>query len=167
MKKLIIALSLLTFSYVSQAQKVGIFNSTEVMKDLPEIQQLDTALNIYLKTLQAGFTYLKDEYEEKSAKLKDTSSMSDIKKNLLKEDVANLVQKLNSYQNDASNKLQEKRAELLEPFTKKLKGVVREIAKVKKLDIVIDEVSTPIYYGTGECYITDLVKAELKKVSTK
>jgi outer membrane protein len=163
MKKLLVIVSLLTIgSYATQAQKIGYFNSAEVLKDNKEIKKVDTSLNTYLETLKVGFTYLQDEYNEKSLKLKDSLKLPDVKKKLLTEDVASLGQKLNSYQNDATQKLTQKMNELLAPTAKKLNDIVESLAKENKYDLIIDIANTPVFYINKTNDLTKVIIERLK-----
>lgn len=163
MKKLLIIGSLLIVGFISHAQKIGYFNSAEVLKDNSDIKKADTALNTYLETLKAGYTYLQDEYTEKTDKLKDSAKLTDLKRKLLQEDVAMLAQRLTSYQNDATQRLTQKRNELLAPTSKKLNNVVEAIAKENKYDAIFDVSSTSIFYINKANDLTALIKKKFKE----
>lgn len=162
MKKIALIISALTLAYCVQAQKIGYFNSTDVLKDNPSVKKIDSSVNTYLETLKVGYTYLQDEYNDKINKLKDTAIMIDAKKSLLIEDVTSLKQKLNSYQNDATQKLTQKRNELYGPITKKVTEIVNELAKDGKYDFIFDVNSTAIFYVNKSNDLTEIIKKKLK-----
>ena len=145
-----------------QAQKVAYFNSTALLTDLPSIKHVDSALVSFADALKGEYAYLQDEYKTKSEKLKDTTSMSEVKKTLLKQDVEGLINKLNSFQNTATQQMTNKRNELLAPINKKVYAIVEEIAKENKYDVVLDITSTPIYYAPKSFDITELIKKKIK-----
>ena len=146
----------------TRAQKVGYFNSTVLLTDLPSIKHIDSVLNTFGESLKGEYAYLQDEYKSKFEKLKDTASMTEVKKTLLKQDVEGLVNRINSFQNTATQQLTNKRNELLSPINKQVYAIVEEIAKENKYDVVLDVSSTPIYYGPKSSDITELIRKRMK-----
>lgn len=162
MCKLLISISLSCFSLFANAQKIGYFNSTEVLKDQSSIKKADSNVNAYLEVLKTGYSYIQDEYKEKSEKLKDTSSMNEVKKTMLKQDIEVLVQKLSNYQNDATQKLTSRRNELYMPINKKLTDIVETLAKENKYDAIFDIAATTIFYVNKSNDLTIEIKKRFK-----
>lgn len=161
-KAVVVVILLIAFSNSANSQKIAYFSSAEVLKDYAPLKKIDTAANEFVKTLQAGYSYLKDEYEDKLGKLKDSAKMAPTKLQLLKEDVTNLAQKINNYQNDANNQLTEKKKELLAPIIKKINDEVEKYAKEQKCDFVVDISSTPLFFADKKYDISNIIKGKLK-----
>lgn len=162
MRKLSIVFSLSCFSFLANAQKIGYFNSAEVLKDHPSIKKADSNVNAYIEVLKTGYSYLQDEYKEKSEKLKDSSSLNEVKKTMLKQDIVALEGKLNNYQNDATQKLTSRRNELYLPINKKLTNIVEVMAKENKYDAIFDISTTSIFYVNKFNDLTNDIKKKFK-----
>jgi outer membrane protein len=160
-KAIVLLLGFLAIGYFTQAQKIGYFNSNEVLKNNAEVKKIDSQVNAYLEVLKAGYTVLQDEVTEKTAKLKDTT-LTPAKKSVLNDDITSLTQRINSYQSDATQKLTQRRNELFNPLSKKLYEIVSTLALEGKYNTIFDIASTTLYYSDKSGDLTDKIKAKLK-----
>lgn len=72
------------------------------------------------------------------------------------------IEELQNYQQEAAEALANKRKELEDEINLKIKKVIKDIAKNKKIDLVIDK--DVIVYGENFLDITDEVVKEIKEV---
>lgn len=163
MKLKLLSLSIFTFSVTSSyAQKIAFFNANEIVKSNPGAKKIDSSINTFLESLKSEYSYLQDEYKEKIDKLKDTTSMNDVKKNLLKQDIQSLSQNLSNYEASATQRVSQKRNELMAPFSKKVNEVVETLAKEGKFDVIFDISSVPVFYFNKENDLTEKIKNKIK-----
>lgn len=163
MKKVITSLFFIGITISGFSQKIGFFNSGEVLKDYAPIKKIDSTIKDYVKTLDKAYEYLKDEYNTKRKKLQDSAKLDKETISFLKEDLNSLGQRLNDFENEETQKITIKKNELSAPLIKTITDIVTEIAKEKKYDFIFDTSSTPIFYSTKENDISSLIIKRLPK----
>jgi Skp family chaperone for outer membrane proteins len=107
----------------------------------------------------------KNAQEKQQSYMKILSTMSEDAKQKAQAELDQLGQQIQAYQNSKFNsnegELIKTRNELLKPILEKVKNTVTDVAKKKKVDLVLDKNSV-IFTGTAVVDLTDDVKKALK-----
>lgn len=165
MKKVIIASAfMLASSFAFAQQKIGYVNSEELILSMPEAKKADADINTFAKTYQDQLTKLQSELETKykayeaAAKAKTLSeAMRDVKEKELN-DLQNSIQ---TTQQNAEEKIANKRKEALGPITEKADKAIQEVAKEKGYSFILDASAGSIIYATPADNILKDVQAKL------
>ena len=136
MKNLIVALVFgisifgLPGTAVSQTQKIGYISFDELIGSMPEAEKASAELQEYQAALQQqGATYYKELNELDSLFAKDSASMNKATKELKRNDMIALYQKVQGWQQTMQQMLEEKKSALLGPIQKKAVENVKLVAK--------------------------------------
>ena len=136
MKNLIVALVFgisifgLPGTAVSQTQKIGYISFDELIGSMPEAEKASAELQEYQTALQQqGATYYKELNELDSLFAKDSASMNKATKELKRNDMIALYQKVQGWQQTMQQMLEEKKSALLGPIQKKAVENVKLVAK--------------------------------------
>ena len=135
MKKSLILLfaAMLAFSASAFAQKtvkLGHINSSDLMQIMPGKDSAQAAFEAAVKILDGELKAMQDELEKK---LKDyqerKSQMTELIRSTKEQELNDLNQRIQIYQQNAQKKLQEKEAELLQPIIDRAKQAISDVAK--------------------------------------
>jgi outer membrane protein len=166
MKKVIslVALTLIIASGISlkaQTYKFGHIDSQKLMGEMPESQQAQKTLEAeqksirdQLETMQVELNNKLNDYQEKSG------GWSDIIKADKEKEMNSLNQRIQEFQQTASQQLQKKQAELYQPILEKVQNAIKEVAKENKFTYIF-EVQSLLYHSEESIDITGMVKAKL------
>ncbi|MEE0918334.1 MAG: OmpH family outer membrane protein [Bacteroidales bacterium] len=161
----LVALCVLTGSlYAQKSVKLGHFNSSELMKRMPEADSIQTVLKNYateldteLKSMQEEYTRLLQEYEAKKDQLTDL-----LKKNKENE-IRGVMERMEIFQQQASLDIQNKQTELMNGLFEKIKKVVAEVAQENKYSYIFES-NGILWYSEDSEDITPLL---VKKMGLK
>ncbi|MBQ0114652.1 MAG: OmpH family outer membrane protein [Bacteroidales bacterium] len=162
-KKLLLAV-LVAAPLCMNAQKFGVINTLEIFNVMPEKataeSTLKTAAEKYeteLKNLQNAFQKKAQEYET-SDKDDTPQAIKDRHMQELQEE----YQKIQNFNQTASQDLQKQQDQLLAPIQTKLQNAIQAVGAEGGYTFIYD-LSTPsiIYHGTGAEDLTAKVKAKL------
>jgi len=135
MKNLIVAVVFgisifgLTGTAVSQA-KIGFISTEELIGSMPEAEKANTELQEYQTALQQqGASYYKELNELDSLFAKDSATMSKATKELKRNDMIALYQKVQGWQQTMQQMIGEKQQALLGPIQKKAIDNIKLVAK--------------------------------------
>ncbi len=161
MKKLLVAGALmLGFLAASSQNKIGYISTEELINAMPEADQANTALQDYQSSLQQqGNAYLQELNEKDSLFVKDSSKLSPAAKELRRNDLVSLYQKVQNWNQTSQQLLSEKQQTLLAPIRTKALGTIKEVAKENGYTYVFDAAAI-IVSPTGD-NIFPLVKKKL------
>ena len=170
MKNLIVALVFgisifgLTGTAISQAptqtQKVGYISFDELIGSMPEAEKASTELQEYQGALQQqGASYYKELNELDSLFAKDSATMNKATKELKRNDMIALYQKVQGWQQTMQQMLEEKKSALLGPIQKKAIENVKLVAKEAGYAYILEAGSLLVSPPTDD--ILPLVKKKL------
>lgn len=160
--------------------KVGYVDSETILKQLPEAQKVQTALEglqkQYLDTIQTRETDIKSkaetfktQYEDAQGKVESGAIKSDAEMKALQEEIGRMQQEiqtlgegLDAYKQNIQNTLLQKQAELFKPVKDKITKTIEEVAKSMKINFVFDKADGTMIYGDKEFDITFKVLDKLK-----
>jgi outer membrane protein len=126
----------------SKAQgKIGVISLQELIPSMPEYKKADTALADYQNALQQNFDDMRREYFEKDSLLqsKDTLKFTKAQIEIKKREVGELFNRLQNFQQQSQQLMQQKQQELISPITKKATDAVNEVAKENGYTYVLNK----------------------------
>ena len=135
MKNLIVAvvvgISLFGFIGTASSQtKIGYISTEELIGVMPEAEKANTELQEYQAALnQQGQSYLRELNELDSIFAKDSATMSKATKELKRNDMIALYQKVQGWQQTMQQMIGQKQQDLLGPIQKKAIDNIRTVAK--------------------------------------
>jgi outer membrane protein len=157
-----VLLLMLTMSGVS-AQKFAHINSQELLAAMPEsdsaqaaIQKLADNYQTQLEEMQVELNKKYDDY------LNNRDSYTDLIKQTKESEISDLQQRIQQFQEIASQELQNKRTELLRPILDKANAAIKAVAQANNFIYVFDiSAGNPIYFSDQSVDIMQLVKDKL------
>lgn len=165
MKKMITLLALaLSFSAMAEV-KIGVINIQKVITSISEGKSVMKTLEKSFKSKQKeikkeeeAIKKLQADYQKQSSLLSDKAKAN--KEMEIRKKIAQLQQKTMDYQKN----IQKQEKELKQPILEKLKPVIDDVSKNKKLDMTFEVSSSPVVYASSQVDITgDVIKAYDKK----
>ena len=163
MKKLILVsfLAFLSISTIGQ-NKFGYIDSSELLSIMPEKKTAETVLQDFAKSLESQLSAMQGEYQ---ASVQDYQTNEATYTDLVKQDkiaeIQGLEQRIQAFQQNAQNALQQKEQELLEPILSKARTAIEDVAKEGKFTYIFDSSMGSILYAEESENIMALVKKEL------
>lgn len=144
MKKLIVAvvfgISIFGLSGTAFSQsKIGHISTEELIGSMPEAEKANTELQEYQGALQQqGAAYYTELNELDSLFARDSAKMNKATKDLKRNDMIALYQKVQGWQQTMQQKIGEKQQELLGPIQKKALDNIKLVAKENGYAYVIE-----------------------------
>ncbi|HEV2355159.1 MAG TPA: OmpH family outer membrane protein [Puia sp.] len=111
--------------------KIGVISLAELIPNMPEYKKADTAMNDFNNALQQQYQDMVNEYQQQGAELssKDTAKYTSAQLEIKRKDLADLLQKIQGWQQQAQQMQQQKNQELLAPIQKKALEAIQAVAK--------------------------------------
>lgn len=162
MKRIIIAMAaLFCMSAGLNAQKVAFVNTQKVIDTLPQKDSAELKLQQYSMLYETQLADMEQEFNVKKAefdKEAGTPGVSQIRLDLLQNNLQNMYKRLTETEQAMQNDLQLQRSNLLTPILNDVKAAVAEVAKAKGFTSAIDNSSgLVLYMGNAADDITDAV----------
>jgi outer membrane protein len=165
MKKLItlLACGILMSGFVfAQSPKIGYLNSNELLSLMPERAKADTALQKYAKTFSDELEAMQKDLQNKIQTYQSQEkTMTDAIKEVKQKEIQDLQSRMESLQQSAQEKVSEKKQELYSPILDKADKAIKDVAKEKGYDYILDAGQGAILYAKDGDNILPLVKAKL------
>ena len=164
MKKIIL-LTLLSFvTLISIAQnKFGYIDSQELLLLMPERKSAETEVQNFAKSLEAQLASMTAEYQES---VQDYQANESAYTDLVKQDkiaeITGLEQRIQTFQQNAQQSLQEKEQQLLEPILSKARKAIEDVATEGGFTYIFDKSQGSILYEKESENVLPLVKRKLK-----
>ena|SRR5579862_971612 len=166
MKKVIIAAALLfsTLNFVSaQTVKLGHINAADLLQSMPEVKAADSTLQNYQKSLQDQYNSMLAEYKTKTDEYaKDGPGMTDAVKEVKEQEISDLQNRIQTFQQSAQDKLSNKKEEIYTPILKKAQDAIKAVGKANGYAYVFDTSpgGSVVYYEDTDDLLP-LVKKQL------
>lgn len=111
--------------------KIGYISLQELMMSMPEYKKADTAMGDYQNALAQNFDDMRKEYVEQDSLLssKDTAKYTRAQLELKRKNLGELYLKLQGWQQQAQQLMQQKQQDLIAPMQKKAVETVQAVAK--------------------------------------
>jgi len=166
MKKIVLFLACgLLIGNIALAQsalKIGYVNSATLLQAMPEKAKADSDLSKYAKSFQDQIDIMMKEYQTKAqAYQSGEKTMTDAMKEVKAKEIQDLQNRIESTQQSAQEKLQTKKQDLYAPVLDKADKAIKDVAKEKNFDYILDAQGGALLFGKEEYDVTPLVKAKM------
>ena len=163
MKRMILAVGILSMAFVLHAQKFGHVTSELLLQAMPEydsaqleLQELQQHYTLELERIQVEINKKIEEFNQNEA------TMSDLIKEAKASEVQELQMRLQNYNQTAQQDLQQQSMLVIQPVMDKARSAIDEVAKEHGLLYVFDlSQGNPIYTSEESLDMVPLVKAKL------
>jgi outer membrane protein len=147
---------------LAQSHKFGHINSAELLQLMPEIKKADSTLQAYQKQLEEQNQTMLNEYQTKVTDYqKNEATMPDAVKDVKQQEISDLQQRIQQFQQTAQDKFQQKKEELYSPILKKAEDAIKQVAKEHTFSYVFDTSAGSVVYAQESDDIMPLVKKKL------
>ena len=158
---ILIAVAFLSLSTGVFAQtKIGYINTEELIGSMPETETANTQLQEYQSTLQEqGNEYYRELSEKDSTFQADSAKYTQTQKELKRNDLIALYQKVQGWNQTMQQMIQEKSQTLIVPIRSKALDAVKAVAKENGYAYVLEEAA--VLSGPANDNILPLVRKKL------
>lgn len=162
LKICLVAVLVISAGMVSaQTLKFAHIDSQALIEAMPETAAARKSIEEQTAGLEKQLADLQKEFQTKLADYtQKADSLTDLVRQAKEEDLQNLQQRIQTFNNNASQKLQQKQAELMQPIFDKAKGTIEEVAKTQGVIYVFDTQNV-LYKSTASIDLLPLVKTKL------
>ncbi len=161
-KHLLLAAFLVIACGTAQAQKFGHIDSGALLELMPEVKSADSILAVYQKSLEDSYNNMITEYQTKLADFqKKEKTMQEFDKELKQQELLDLQNRIQTFQDGAQDKLQAKKQEVYSPILKKAEDAVKTVAKENGYSYIFDTSVGGVIYAQDSDNIMPLVKKKL------
>ena len=146
----------------SNAQgKTAIVSISEVIEVMPETKKADSTLSQYKTQLEQQFEAYKTEYTEQAAFLnsKDTAKYTPPQLRFKRESLAQLLGRIQGYDQEAGALFNQRRTALFVPIQKKAEDAIQQVSKENGYAFVFEKEGLHVYPPSAD--ILPLVKKKL------
>jgi outer membrane protein len=146
----------------AQSFKTGHINRDDIIMALPDYDTAMKQYNAFGQELTNALELMQVEYNNKLDQyVKDSKTLTDLVKANKEQELADMQNRINNFQQQAQVQLQEKQAELLTPIIEKVTTAINNVAKEGGY-VYIYDVRTLVYVDTVKSTdIAPLVKSKL------
>ena len=152
-------------SAMAQNIKFGHINSDELIQSLPEFDSASVKLEKYRKELINALDLMTVEMNNKSETYnKESKNYTDIVKQTKEQELVDMNKRIQEFQNNAQQQLQQKQAELFQPIMGKVDKAIKEVGKENGFVYIfsIGQGSSLLFFDeTKSTNIMPLAKAKL------
>lgn len=149
----------------AQTLKFGHIDLQALVQVMPERTAAETEFNTFQSELEEILGEMQKDYQGKLAEFEALGTdASEIKKNAKIAEIQDVQQRIQNYQQSASQQVQQKQAELLQPVFDKAETAIEEVAKEQGLIYVFDSGAgnrTILYKSNQSVDVLPLVKTKL------
>ena len=149
----------------AQTPKFGHIDLQALVQVMPERTAAETEFNVFQGELEEILGEMQKDYTAKLAEFEALGAdASEIKRNAKVAEIQDIQQRMQNYQQTASQQVQQKQAELLQPVFDKAEKAIEEVAKEKGLLYVFDSGAgnrTILYKSNQSLDVLPLAKAKL------
>ncbi|WP_419701257.1 OmpH family outer membrane protein [Mucilaginibacter sp. NFX135] len=144
MKKLfkvaLVAVGMLFAGNFANAQtKIGHINFNKLIDMMPETKTIQTTMEAYQKTFIDQLTTMNNELTTKGNDFqKNQATMTDAVRSAKGTEIQDIQKRMQDYQNDARQKVEQKQQELTKPLIDKATTAITAVAKEKGYAYVLD-----------------------------
>lgn len=151
-------------SAMAQSFKFGHINSEELITAMPEFDSANVKLEAYRKELINYLELMSVELNNKSdAYNKELKNLTDLVKQTKEQELIDLNRKIQEFQTNAQEKLQQKQVELFQPVYAKVDKAIKDVGKENGFLYVFDISKGSLLYfdETKSTNVMALAKAKL------
>lgn len=162
MKK-IIAIIIVAFAFTAHAQqKIGHINTADLLKKLPAVDTAQAKLQRFAQQLQNQSEALINEYQTKLEYYQaHVNEMTETVKKDKELELQQLENRIKKFQEDAQDEVEKKQKELLGPIMDNVQGLIKDVAKERGYDYILDTSSGVVLYFKDSDDISSFVEKKL------
>lgn len=151
-----------TTAFAQKTIKFGHINSTDLMQIMPGKDSAQTAFQAEVTELEGALTAMQEELQKKYSDYQERrDQMTELIRNTKEQELNDLSQRIQTYQQNAQQKLEEKQKELLQPIIDRAKQAIADVAKENGYSYVFDSSAGALLYQPESDDIMPLVKKKL------
>jgi outer membrane protein len=163
---LMIVVALVGQSATAQSFKFGHINSDELIQSMPEYDSATVKLEKFRKELVNALELMQVEWNNKSDSYqKESKNLSDIVKQTKEQELMDIQKRIQDFQTNAQQQLQNKQAELFQPIVGKVDKAIKDVGKENGFLYVFDisaSKATLLYFDEAKSInVMPLVKTKL------
>jgi outer membrane protein len=157
----LLAASLHSAAQTTSSSKLGCISFNELLTAMPEFKKADTLLEAYRVTLEQQFDAMKTEYNDQLSKLSgpDTVKFTKPQLDLKKQNLSELIARIQGFDQQAGVLLNQKRSSLLEPIQKRAEAAIQAVSRDNGYAFVFEKDNLHFYPPSTD--ILPLVKKKL------
>ncbi len=159
----LVLLCALPFSLMAQEVKLGHVNSQEILTAMPERVTIEKTIKDLQDQWEKEMTKMREEYYAKMKEFQDKqATMPESIKQARQSEIAELEQRITTFQQTASTDLGKKQQELFTPVIDKVKKAINEVGSENGYLYLFDLSTQSIIYQSPKSNdVTPLVKKKL------
>ncbi|MBQ6955841.1 MAG: OmpH family outer membrane protein [Bacteroidales bacterium] len=151
-----------TTAFAQKNIKLGHINSSELMQIMPGKDSAQAAFQAEVTLLEGELTAMQEELQKKYNDYQERKAqMTELIRNTKEQELNDLNQRIQTYQQNAQQKLQEKEKELLQPIIDRAKEAIAAVAKENGYSYIFDTSAGTLLYQQDSDDILELVKKKL------
>jgi outer membrane protein len=165
MFKKIVLFALIVLPIGAFAQdKIAYFNPAEIYAIMPEVKQMQDSLQKVQTEVQAELQIMKDEYNKKyQAFMNESEGLIESIKIRRMNEISDLEQRAQLFQEDASQRLMQTQQSLAEPIQKKVHDALQAVGAANNFLYILDaSLNIAPYISPNAIDATPLVQKQLK-----
>jgi len=148
--------------HAQSSTKFGHINSLELLSFMPGVKAADAQLEEFAKKLEEKNTAYMQEYQTKIKQYQENEAeMMDAIKEVKLGEIADLEERITTFQKSAEEQLAAKREELIGPLLEQAQKAIEEVAKENGYSYVFDTSAGSVLYAEESDNIMPLVKKKL------
>ena len=123
----------------AQNFKFGYINKDELLKAMPDYDSANIKLENLRKVLVSQLALMQDEFNNKTTAFNNGSnSLSDVLRKNKEEELKDLNNRIQLFQVKATQQINDKNAELVQPILAKADKAIKDVAKEQSITFVFD-----------------------------
>lgn len=157
----------------AQKFKFGHTNSQKIVEEMPETKKAREELQALTEKHKKRFEEMQAEYQQKYSEIVENSELADESPEkwdeLTMEDkqaeFMGLQQRIQAYEQSASEKINQKQVELYTPITEKVQNAIKAVAEEGGYTYIFDETTLLYFSKTQSIDVSDEIKKKLVPVN--
>jgi outer membrane protein len=156
-------LCIFPISLMGQEVKLGHINSQEILSLMPERTEIEKTLSDLQTQWENELVKMREEYYAKIKEFQDKqATMPESIKQARQNEIVEIEQRINTFNQTASSDLQKKQQELFAPVIDKVKKAINEVGAENNYTYIFDLSTQSIVYQSPKSNdVTALVKKKL------
>lgn len=151
-----------TAAFAQKSVKLGHINSTDLMQIMPGKDSAQAAFEAEVKIVEGELKAMQEELQAKYNDYQERrAQMTDLIRTTKEQEIRDLDTRIQTYQQNAQQKLREKETELLQPIIDRAKQAIADVAKENGYTYIFDTSAGTLLYQQDSDDILALVKKKL------
>jgi len=151
-----------TAAFAQKTVKIGHINSTDLMQIMPGKDSAQAAFEAEVKVVEGELKAMQDELQAKYNDYQERrNNMTELIRTTKEQEIRDLDTRIQTYKQNAEQKLREKETELLQPIIDRAKQAIADVAKENGYTYILDTSAGTVLYQQEGDDILALVKKKL------